>query len=106
GPEISRLAGEARAERLALETKFTRPMMKERTYDFSFSGLKTAVRHYVEAHAPLTDELKKKIAREFEETVADVLVTKTVRAVEEFGAYTVVVGGGVSANVYIRSELL
>ena len=45
------------------------------------------------------------MAREFEDAVADVLVSKTLRAVDQFGANTVVVGGGVSANARIRARL-
>jgi N6-L-threonylcarbamoyladenine synthase len=79
-------------------------MLHDKTFDFSFSGLKTAARNVV-ASRTLTDELKKQVSREFEECVADVLTAKTLRAVEEYSARTVVVGGGVSANMYIRERL-
>ena len=102
GPEISRLAALARQEKIPREIILPRPMLHEHNYDFSFSGLKTAVRRVVEANTPLSDEMKKELAREFEDAVADVLVGKTMRAVEEFGARAVVVGGGVSANTHIR----
>jgi N6-L-threonylcarbamoyladenine synthase len=105
GPEISRLAAEARSQNIEADFKFTRPMLKEDNYDFSFSGLKTAVRKMVEAHQPLSNEMRLKIAREFEDTVADVLIEKTLRAAEEYGVQTIVIGGGVSANEYIRAEL-
>jgi N6-L-threonylcarbamoyladenine synthase len=80
-------------------------MLHEDNFDFSFSGLKTAVRRIVESHEPLTGEIKRDIAREFEDAVADVLVGKTMRAADEFGANTIVVGGGVSANEHIRQQL-
>src|SRR3989344_5590104 len=102
GPEIARLAKEAREKDVVPDFKFTRPMLHDKGFDFSFSGLKTAVRTLVEKHRPLSDAMKLMIAREFENTVADVLVEKTVRAVEEFGVATVLVGGGVSANDHIR----
>ncbi len=105
GPEVSRLAAEAREQNLSHHIAFTRPMLRDGSYDFSFSGLKTAVRTVVEQRRPLTDELKRIIAREFEDTVSDVLVHKTLRAVDEYGAQTVIVGGGVSANTHIRREL-
>lgn len=105
GPEISRLAAEARAEGLVPDFTLTRPMMKEDSLDFSFSGLKTAVRRIVEASTPLTDEKKKMISLEFENTVADVLVGKTMLALEKYGARSVLVGGGVSANTEIRARL-
>ncbi|OGG77341.1 hypothetical protein A3F56_03875 [Candidatus Kaiserbacteria bacterium RIFCSPHIGHO2_12_FULL_55_13] len=53
----------------------------------------------------MTGELKKQVAREFEECIADVLVAKTLRAVEEHDVRAVVMGGGVSANTYIRERL-
>lgn len=105
GPEISRLSEAARAEGLPSGVSFTRPMLHEPNLDFSFSGLKTAVRTAVEARAPLTDTLTKQIAREFEDTVADVLTAKTMRAVEEHAVQTLIVGGGVSANTHIRQRL-
>jgi N6-L-threonylcarbamoyladenine synthase len=104
GPEISRLAAEARETDIKGDFSFTRPMLHDKSFDFSFSGLKTAVRNVVTTR-PMTHELKLQVAREFEDCVADVLVAKTLRAVEEYGAQTVVVGGGVSANTYIRQRL-
>lgn len=105
GPEISRLAKEAREKNIQAEFKFTRPMLREDNFDFSFSGLKTAARNMVKANEPLSEEIKLKIAREFEECVAEVLIEKTLRAADVHGAQTVVVGGGVSANVFIRERL-
>ncbi len=108
GPEISRLANSAREKNLPRAFELPRPMLHEDNFDFSFSGLKTAVRRIVENQStsrPGLDEFKMRLAREFEDAVADVLVAKTMRAVDEFGANTVVVGGGVSANTYIRHRL-
>ena len=79
-------------------------MMKDESYDFSFSGLKTAVRNVIGGRT-LTYAKKIEIAREFEDAAADVLVAKTLRAVEEHGAQTVLVGGGVSANTHIKQRL-
>lgn len=105
GPEISRLAHKARQDNMQADFAFTRPMMKDESYDFSFSGLKTAVRNLVEKNQPLSDEMRTIIAREFEDTVADVLVEKTLRAAHEYSVHTIIMGGGVSANTRIR-ELL
>jgi N6-L-threonylcarbamoyladenine synthase len=104
GPGISLLAKEAREKNVKGDFSFTRPMLHEDNYDFSFSGLKTAARNVVKEHE-LTDELKLQVAREFEECVAETLIAKTMRAVDEHGINTVLVGGGVSANTYIRYEL-
>ena len=104
GPHISRLAAEARAKNLESRVKLPRPMLNEDNLDFSFSGLKTAVLRQVEGKK-LSEEEKKMMAREFEDAVTDVLLAKTLRAVDAYGANTVVVGGGVSANTHIRDEL-
>ncbi|MBI5003562.1 tRNA (adenosine(37)-N6)-threonylcarbamoyltransferase complex transferase subunit TsaD [Candidatus Kaiserbacteria bacterium] len=105
GPEISRLAASAHAEGITEVFALPRPMIGEDNYDFSFSGLKTAVKRLAEAHPDMSDDEKKDLAREFEDAAADVLVAKTLRAAEEYGAQTVLVGGGVSANTYIRQRL-
>lgn len=109
GPHISRLAEEARDSKLEAPFKLPRPMIDSGDFDFSFAGLKTAVLRLVEAHppagGPLSDDFKKQIAREFENAAAEVLVGKTLRAVEEYGAQTIIVGGGVSANTHIKHRL-
>lgn len=104
GPEVSAKAAEARERGIKGDFSFTRPMLSEKNFDFSFSGLKTAVRTLVESREK-SDELVLQVCREFEECVAETLIKKTLRAVEEYGARGVVVGGGVSANTYIREEL-
>jgi N6-L-threonylcarbamoyladenine synthase len=103
GPEISNLANIARAQGLASEIKLPRPMAATNDFDFSFSGLKTAVMYAVKDKA-LSEMDKAKIAREFEDAATEVLVKKTLRAIEETGAHTLAVGGGVSANSFIRES--
>ena len=120
GPEISRLASQAReannlprqtslkpassADRLTPNSfKLPRPMIHSKDLKFSFSGLKTAVLYMVEKIPNLTEEIKKEIAREFEDAVIDVLVSKTKTALEETGAKTLIIAGGVSANNAIRN---
>jgi N6-L-threonylcarbamoyladenine synthase len=105
GPEISKYARLARGERLASAYVLPRPMLHSDDYDFSFAGLKTAVRNLAKAHEPASEEFKKQIAREFENAVTDVLVKKTMRAIDEYGARTLLVGGGVSANEHLRKTL-
>ncbi|MFZ2555282.1 MAG: tRNA (adenosine(37)-N6)-threonylcarbamoyltransferase complex transferase subunit TsaD [Minisyncoccia bacterium] len=106
GPEIDRLAKKARDVGLTKShIVLPRPMMDTPDYDFSFSGLKTAVRRAVESNQPLDDDMKMEIAREFEDACADVLVAKTMKAIEEFGVETLLIGGGVSANEQIHSRL-
>jgi N6-L-threonylcarbamoyladenine synthase len=106
GPEISRLAREAREQGLISDIHFTPPMIHSGDYDFSFSGIKTEVRKLVAQMQPLTKEQKMHIARAFEDAVAHVLVAKTIQAAEEYGVQTIIVGGGVSANTHIRTTLI
>ena len=99
GPHIDRLA--ARSE--SGEFRFARPMLKRNQnpddpdfYDFSFSGLKTAVLNAVKASDLETD--RGAIARAFQDALVETLVEKTVRAAREFGRDRVVLGGGVACN--------
>jgi N6-L-threonylcarbamoyladenine synthase len=102
GPEIGKLAARARTNNLPRYAALPRPMIDADNLDFSFSGLKTAVRYAI-ADKTLLDDERASIAREFEDAVTEVLLEKTKRAVREYGAATIIVGGGVSANTYIRS---
>lgn len=105
GPAISKLAQEARDEKLSKPFSLPRPMVGSGNLDFSFSGIKTAVRLLAEKQNNLTDTIKKQTAREFEDAVAEVVCKKTAAAIEEYGVQTLIVGGGVSANRFIRHEL-
>ena len=101
GPEISKLAEAARLRGNSTIPALPRPMMRDDTCDFSFSGLKTAVLYMVKGRT-LTDSEKEELAHAFEDAVGDVLFAKTSRALFETGARTLVLGGGVSANTHIR----
>ncbi len=101
GPEISKLAEKAPTVENP-QYPLPRPMMKTDDYDFSFSGLKTAVLYTVKKLPKLTQEIRKKIALEFETAVTEILLKKTIRAVNEYCAKTIIIGGGVSANKRIR----
>jgi N6-L-threonylcarbamoyladenine synthase len=91
GPPIEALAREG-TDRF----RFPRPMRQD-GYDFSFSGLKTAVLHAVRASTDLGAD-RADLARSFQDAVLDVLVEKTARAVEETGHPIVVLGGGVACS--------
>lgn len=105
GPEISKLAERDREDARTSPFSLPRPMIDSDDFDFSFSGLKTAVLYAIKEKGSLTDIEKEQLARAFEDAVADVLTAKTLKAVEATGAQTVTVGGGVSANVHIRRAL-
>jgi N6-L-threonylcarbamoyladenine synthase len=82
-----------------------RPMMHTKDFDFSFSGLKTAVLYKVRDIGEMTDDIKSELAKEFEDACVDVLVHKTKRAIEAYGVQTLIVGGGVSVNKHLRKNL-
>ncbi len=114
GPIIGQLAQKMR-DTLTADPDLTidtgkalpRPMLHSKDSNFSFSGLKTAVLYKVkELHKIHGDNLPQNIvehiAMEFEDAAAEVLAKKTVAALEEYHASTLIVGGGVSASGYIN----
>jgi N6-L-threonylcarbamoyladenine synthase len=109
GPEVSRLAELARKTETN-ENKYVlpRPMIDSGDCDFSFAGLKTAVLYQLRenpeyaAGQPVPQEVQEQLALAFEDAAADVLWKKSAKALEETGANTLVLGGGVSANTHIR----
>lgn len=80
---------------------FPRPMIEEKNYDFSFSGLKTSMLNYIKKHG-LYPENTKDVLASFQEAALDVLVEKTLKAAKESGIRRVVVGGGVASNGRLR----
>ena len=84
-----------------LKGKLPRPMIDQDNFDFSFAGLKTASRRLVEENKYSSEV----IAKEFEEAAVEVLVKKTIKAVKKFNVKTIMLGGGVSANNYLREEI-
>ena len=90
-----------------LLVQLPRPMMKQKNYNFSFSGLKTAVLYFHQKQTPETQKSKEYLeamSREIQQAIIDVLVCKTMRAAIEFDVKSIIIGGGVSANRVLRSE--
>ncbi|NMB91728.1 tRNA (adenosine(37)-N6)-threonylcarbamoyltransferase complex transferase subunit TsaD [candidate division WWE3 bacterium] len=105
---LSKYLGGAILSKKALECdentikgRLPRPMVDQDNFDFSFSGLKTASKRIIE----LNQYPQEVIAREFEEAVVEVLVKKTIRAARKFNVKTIMLGGGVSANIHLREEV-
>jgi N6-L-threonylcarbamoyladenine synthase len=108
GPEISKLAEASRSGKSVIKDekiKLPRPMIHSNDFDFSFSGLKTAVLYLIRDLKKIDDNKKKQIAREFEDASIEVLISKTIKAMKKYSADTLIVGGGVSANMHLRREL-
>jgi N6-L-threonylcarbamoyladenine synthase len=101
GPLLDELAtrGDPRA------FAFPRPLIGDDDFNFSFSGLKTAVRYHLDAHPRDASEQAADVAASFQAAVVDVLCAKTLRAAQALGVTTVALAGGVSANRSLRGEL-
>lgn len=101
GPVVDKVAGAGDPTAIAFPRGMTGP--RDAPYDFSFSGLKTAVARFIETTekggktVPLAD-----VAASFQEAVADVLTAKAVRACQETGVDCLLIGGGVAANSRLR----
>lgn len=108
GPEISKLAAQARQSGTANAIKLPRPMLHSHDFNFSFSGLKTSVLYLIRDMGGIekvSDATKADIAREFEDSVCDVLIKKTIAAAKKHMARSILVGGGVSANKELADRL-
>ena len=111
GPVIERLASQSRGDYIS----FPSPMIRHDNYDFSFSGLKTAVLNYLrfelgitspqDASAKLDSAMVGKICAGFQQAVFDVLIHKTLRLAETERISLIGLGGGVSANSELRKQL-
>ncbi|MFC4602664.1 tRNA (adenosine(37)-N6)-threonylcarbamoyltransferase complex transferase subunit TsaD [Rhodococcus kronopolitis] len=102
GPALDEAAQTGDPKAIAFPRGMTGP--RDARYDFSFSGLKTAVARYVESRERAGEPISiPDIAASFQEAVADVLTLKAVRAAADVGVDTLVLGGGATANSRIRS---
>lgn len=109
GPAIERAAKKGNPDAIELP----RSMLSPDSLDFSFSGIKTAVLYYCHGQDmkgenkvdSMTSEQIADIAASFQAAVVDVLIKKTQRAVDKIGAETVLLGGGVAANMELRRRL-
>lgn len=105
GPEISKLA-KVHREKVAESNDFKlpRPMIGSDDLNFSFSGIKTAVRYALQ-DIEITNEVREKMAREFEDAVTEVFIKKVQMALDEYPVKTFILAGGVSANTYLKRNL-
>ena len=98
GPKISRLAKGGDPEAI----DFPRPMLKTDDFDFSFSGLKTAVKNHISENQ---DSSKEDVSASFQAAAIDVLAAKTLKAIKQHSPKSVILTGGVSANKSLRETL-
>lgn len=101
GPSIAKKADEYNENNLKL---FPRPMIQDKNFEFSFSGLKTSVFREVK-DKKMTSQLQAKYAAEVQEAIVDVLISKTLSAVIRYKPKSLLLAGGVSANQRLRIKL-
>lgn len=102
GPEVERLAKLGNDKSI----DFPRVMLDKNSYNFSFSGLKTAVLNYLNSKKQKNEEISKEdVCASFQRAVFDVLIYKTEKLMKEKNLDTLVVSGGVSANNTLREEI-
>lgn len=103
GPILDRLAREGRPD----AHSFPRPRMTDPDDDFSFSGLKTSVRYWLEKHPHAPDDVQglRDLCASIQAAIVEVLAVKTVRAARRLGLNLVAASGGVSCNSGLRQEL-
>jgi len=102
GPLIEKLAESGDSSTFS----FPRPMTNKDNLDFSFSGLKTAVFYTLKDTKFINKQIKANIAASFQDAVADTLLIKSRKALEETKQNELVIGGGVASNKYIRKKLV
>jgi N6-L-threonylcarbamoyladenine synthase len=103
GPEMDRLAVEGNPKAY----DFPRPLLREATDDFSFAGLKTSVRYFLQKNPGLLDNAQalRDLCASVQAAIVETLVTKTIRAALRLGVGYVTASGGVTCNRSLRAEL-
>jgi len=107
GPIIEKLASQCKSQ--TPNIKLPRPMIKQKNYDFSFSGLKTAVLYNFKTQPQRIRKSKKyirEICKETQQSIIDVLIKKTIKAAKDYKVKTIILGGGVSANKELRKQFI
>jgi len=110
GPIISKLADARRplADGRRTSVKLPRPMINTKDYDFSFSGLKTAVLYQTikDGRKVKNKKYKEEMSAEIQQAIIDVLIKKTIKASKNYNAKTIILGGGVIANKELRKQFV
>lgn len=108
GPEISKAVErvtEEMKEKFGKKLKLPRPLLNEDNLDMSFSGLKAAIAKTVTGLGEIDEETRDMLAWEFSEAVIEILIKKTMKAVEIYKPKSVLIAGGVAANKQLREGL-
>jgi N6-L-threonylcarbamoyladenine synthase len=117
GPSVAAEAAQVKSAKLpaspagrkvkSYEINLPRPMIKSKDFNFSFSGLKTAVLYETKKHPKLLANKKyiAEVCHEFQQSVCDVLISKAIKAAQKWKPRTIMLAGGVSANRELRKQL-
>lgn len=100
GPHLEQLALQGKDRHL-----FPKALLEDSSLDFSFSGMKSAIRNHVQKHPLKDDEERADIAHSFQERAFDVVFEKIRRALEQTGERRIVIAGGVASNQRLRTRL-
>jgi len=103
GPAIEKAASTINRQPSTVN-RLPRPMINQKNFDFSFSGLKTAVLYATKSKKQKTENLTRALAWEIQEAITDVLVEKTIRAARKYNVQSIIVAGGVAANKKLREK--
>ena len=101
GPEIEKISKNGDYKKF----DFPQPMLHSPNYDFSFSGLKTAVLYTVQGIQEMDKQIQADIAASFQHVVTEVLIKKVSKALEDTGRKSIVMTGGVAANKLLRDKI-
>ncbi len=104
GPQIAAAAADFNQSKIKFQVNLPRPMLKSGDFNFSFSGLKTAVLRETKRVTKLTKEVVSAFAYEIQEAITDVLVAKTLTAWETFKPKSILISGGVAANFRLKEK--
>jgi len=107
GPSIQKEASKFNTKNPKIKIDLPRPMLNQKNYDFSFSGLKTAALYHFKSQKPKTRrsvEYIRSMAHELQQSIIDVLIYKTLKAAKEYNVKSIILGGGVSANKELRKQ--
>ena len=107
GPKIATEAAKLPIANFQFPIKLPRPMIYQKNYDFSFSGLKTAVLYDFKKRSPKTRKSKQyiqKMCAEIQQAIIDVLIHKTLKTAKDYKARSIILAGGVAANKELRKQ--
>ncbi len=105
GPAIQEASAKFQIEKSKFKTKLPRPLLHDGSLNFSFSGLKTAIWREWNKLPERDEDITSAFAYEVQESITDVLVSKTIHAAKRYSAKSILVSGGVAANLRLREKI-